>query len=75
MNYKDSKKALRQTHAWIYSEKYSKKYQIGKRQVMMAYMDSSFIKFTYNHDRLALEINRCFEERDIPEWMTKEKTT
>ena len=22
------------------------------------------------HDRLAIEINKCFEETDIPEWMT-----
>ena len=34
----------------------------------------SFKKFTSNHDRLALEINRCLQEGDIPEWMTKWKT-
>ena len=27
------------------------------------------------HNRLAIEMNRCLEEIDMPEWMTKGKTT
>ena len=32
-------------------------------------------KFTSIHDRLALEINRCLQDAQVPEWMTKGKTT
>ena len=32
---------------------------------MMAYMDSGFKKFTSFHDRLTLELGRCFEEINI----------
>ena len=32
-----------------------------------------FKKFTSIHDRLAIEINRCLQETDIPEWMAKGK--
>ena len=39
--------SLRATHT---------KYQIGKRQAMMAYMDNGF---KYSHDRLGIEMNRC----------------
>ena len=35
-----------------------KKYQIGKLQAMMAYMDSGFKKITSVHDRLAIEMIR-----------------
>ena len=31
----------------------SRKYQIGKHQAMIAYMDSGFKKFTSTHGRLA----------------------
>ena len=34
-----------------------------------------FKKFTSLHDRLVLELNRCLEETNIPEWMTKRETT
>ena len=27
------------------------------------------------NDRLALKMNRCLQEADVPEWMTKGKTT
>ena len=34
-----------------------------------------FKKFTSIHCRLALEMNRCLQGAQVPEWMTKEKTT
>ena len=34
-----------------------------------------FKKFTSIHDRLALEMNRCFQDAQVPDWMTKGKTT
>ena len=34
-----------------------------------------FKKFTSIRDRLATEMNRCIQETEIPEWMTKGKTT
>ena len=34
-----------------------------------------FKKFTSIHDRLALEMNRCLQDAQVPDWMTKEKTT
>ena len=34
-----------------------------------------FKKFTSIHDRLALEINRCIQDAQVPDWMTKGKTT
>ena len=49
-----------------------KKHQIGKRQAMMAYMDSSSRN---SPSFLALEMNRCLQETDVLKWMTKEKTT
>ena len=35
----------------------------------------SFKKFTSILDRLAIEMNTCFEEQNIPECKTKERTT
>ena len=40
MSWKDLKKAWKWKYSSIHSEQHSKKYQIGKRQAMMAYMDS-----------------------------------
>ena len=34
-----------------------------------------FKKFTSLHRRLALEMNRCLQNGQVPEWMTKRKTT
>ena len=34
-----------------------------------------FKKFTSIHDRLALEMNRCLQGAQLPDWMTKGKTT
>ena len=34
-----------------------------------------FKKFTSIHDRLALEMNRCLQGAQVPDWMTKRKTT
>ena len=34
-----------------------------------------FKKFTSIHDRLALEMNRCLQEAQVPDWTTKGKTT
>ena len=34
-----------------------------------------FKKFTSIHDRLALGINKCLQRANVPEWMTKGKTT
>ena len=34
-----------------------------------------FKKFTSIHDRLALEMNRCLQDVQVPDWMTKGKTT
>ena len=33
-----------------------------------------FKKFTSIHDRLAIKMNRCLQETEIPEWITKGKT-
>ena len=57
----------------IHLEQHYKKYKIGKRQAMMVYMDTGFKIFTTIHDRRAIEMNRCLQEADIPEWMTKGK--
>ena len=32
-------------------------------------------KFNSIHDRLALEMNRCLQDAQVPDWMTKVKTT
>ena len=37
--------------------------------------DFWFKKFTSIHGRLALEMNKCQQGAQVPEWMTKEKTT
>ena len=34
-----------------------------------------FKKFTSIHDRLALEMNRCLQDTQVPDWITKGKTT
>ena len=34
-----------------------------------------FKKFTFLHGRLALEMKRCLQDAQVPEWMTKGKTT
>ena len=34
-----------------------------------------FKKFTSIHDRVALEMNRCLQGAQVPDWVTKEKTT
>ena len=34
-----------------------------------------FKKFTYIHDRLTLEMNRCIQGAHVSKWMTKGKTT
>ena len=34
-----------------------------------------FRKFTSIHYRLATEMNKCIQKTEIPEWMTKGKTT
>ena len=34
-----------------------------------------FKKFTSIHGRLALEINRCLQGAQVPDWMTQRKTT
>ena len=34
-----------------------------------------FKKFTSIHNRLALEMNRCLQEAQVPHWMTKGNTT
>ena len=34
-----------------------------------------FKKFTSIHDRLALEMSRCLQGAQVPDWMTKGKTT
>ena len=61
-------KALKQKYNSIHLEKHSRKYQIGLHGFL-------FEKFTNIFDRLNLKINRCFEETDISEWITKGKTT
>ena len=37
------------------------------------YIDTGLKKFTSIHDRLAIELNRCLQEVNLPEWMTKGK--
>ena len=34
-----------------------------------------FKKFASIHDRLELEMNKCLQRADVPEWVTKEGTT
>ena len=34
-----------------------------------------FKKFTSIYDRLALKMNRCLQDAQVPDWMTKGKTT
>ena len=34
-----------------------------------------FKKFTSIHDRIAIEMSKCLQKTDIPEWMTKGKST
>ena len=34
-----------------------------------------FKKFTSIYDRLSLEMNRCLQDAQVPDWMTKGKTT
>ena len=41
---------------------------------MMKYMASGLKKFTSIHGRLALEINRCLQGAQVPNWMIKGKT-
>ena len=41
----------------------------------MEYLGFWFKKFTSIHDTLALEMNRCLQGAQVPEWMTKGKTT
>ena len=33
-----------------------------------------FKNFTSTHDTLAIEMIRCLQEKEVPEWMTKGKT-
>ena len=49
-------------------------YQIGKQQALMAHTDSCRT-ITPIHDQLAIEMNRCQQQVDVPEWTTKRKTT
>ena len=37
---------------------------------MMAFMDIG-LKFSYIHERLAIEMNSCLQETNIPEWIRK----
>ena len=41
----------------------------------MVYMDFGFKNFTSIHDRLATEVNKRIQKTEIPEWLTKGKTT
>ena len=41
----------------------------------MAHMDSGLKKLTSIHESLAIEINKCLEEVDIPKLSTKGETT
>ena len=52
-----------------------KKYRFGKTQGHDSIHGFLFKKFTTTHDILALELNRFLEETNIPEWMSKRKTT
>ena len=72
---KDSNKNPRRKYSSIHSEHHSKKYQIGKRKDMIAYMDTGFKKFPSIHDRMAIEMNAFLQEADILKWMTKGETT
>ena len=47
----------------------------GKTLALMAYTDLDFKIFTCIHDRLAAEMNSCIQITEIPEWITKGKTT
>ena len=74
-NFKNFKKVRRWKYSRIHSEQHSKKYQIGKRLTMIAYMDDGLKKFSSIHHRMVLKMNRWLEEPDISEWMTNGKTT
>ena len=41
----------------------------------MVFTDFGFKKFTSIHHRLATEMNKSIQKTEIPEWMTKGKTT
>ena len=45
--YNESKKALNRIKSWIRKEQLSRKYWIGKHQVMVANMDSGFKNYVY----------------------------
>ena len=63
--YEDSTKNLKQHPKMNWTE---------KCLAMKAYMDTGLKNFTSIHNRLAIEMNWYFEETDILEWMTREKT-
>ena len=57
------------------SRQHLKSLQIGKPTALMAYTIFGFKKIPSIHDRLATELNKCIQKTEIPEWMTKGKTT
>ena len=52
-----------------------KRYQTGKTPGHDGIHGFWFKKFTSTHDRLALEMNRGLQDAQVPDWMTKGKTT
>ena len=75
MGKEESKKDLRLKYTLINSEQHPNKYYIGKRQAMIAYMGVGLKKFTSIHDILAIKMNRCLQEIDTLEYLTKGKIT
>ena len=65
----------RRKYASTPSDENSKKYQIGKRLTIILYMETGFKKFSPIPNRMAIKMNRCLQETDIPEWITKGKLT
>ena len=52
-----------------------RKYQVGKLQVMIAYMDTGLKNSLPSNNRLAIKMNGWLEESNMPEWVAKGKTT
>ena len=71
---KKKKKAQGRKYPWIPLEQYSKNTKL-ENLGLDGIHGFWFKKFTFIHDRLAIEMNRYLQEIDIPEWITKGMTT
>ena len=57
-------------------DSHSKMYQIEKKKFGQDYIQGYWSKkFTSIHEKLEIEMNRYLRETNMPQWITKEKTT